>query len=343
MSKWYIEDGLESDVVISSRVRNARNLKEYPFPVKMTKEQSKLVINLAYKVLSKKVDGKTYSFYNINNIPKLDKEVLVYKHLMSPDLLKDDMARGLFLSDDEKISIMVNEEDHFRIQSMDSGFRIKECLENLNKVEEYLEKNLEFAFNSRYGYLTTCPTNLGTGIRVSVMMHLPALVLTGYIEKIIEGCSKVGFAVRGIYGENTSSIGNIFQISNQVTLGITSNEIVENTISVAKQVMTYERNLRNDLHNKRMYELEDKIFRSYGIFCNARKISVEESLKLLSDIRLGYDLGLIKNINKETLNEITLNINDASLEKILGKDLEYNERDIIRANYIRQKIKNYKE
>ena len=336
MSKWYIEDGPESDVVISSRVRNARNLTEYPFPVKMTKEQSKLIVNLAYKVLNKGVDGKEYDFCNINNISELDKEVLVEKHLMSPNLLKKDMASGLFLGDDEKISIMVNEEDHFRIQSMDSGFRINECLENLNKVEKYLEEHLEFAFNSKYGYLTSCPTNLGTGIRVSVMMHLPALVLTGYIEKIIEGCSKVGFTVRGIYGENTSSIGNIFQISNQVTLGITSDEIVENTISVAKQVMEYERNMRKDLHSKRTYELEDKIFRSYGIFCNARKISSEESFKLLSDIRLGHDLGLIKNISKETLNEITLNINKASLQKILGKDLEYGERDVMRANYIRQ-------
>ncbi len=341
--KWYIKDGPESDVVISSRVRNARNLKEYPFPIKMTNEQSKLILNLAYKVLNKGVDGKAFEFYNLTNIPVLDKEVLVEKHLMSPDLLEKDMSSGLFLGDDEKISIMVNEEDHFRIQSMDSGFTIEECLNNLNKIEQYMENHLEFAFSPKYGYLTSCPTNLGTGIRVSVMMHLPALVLTGYMERIIQGCSKVGFTVRGIYGENTSSIGNIFQISNQVTLGITSDEIVKNTISVAKQVIEYERNLRKDLYENKTYDLEDKIFRSYGIFCNARKMSSEESLRLLSDIRLGVDLGLIKNTPKEVLNEIMINTNRASLQKVLGKNLEHSERDIMRANYIRQKMINYKE
>ena len=175
------------------------------------------------------------------------------------------------------------------------------------------------------------------------MMHLPALVLTRYMEKIVEGCSKIGFTVRGIYGENTNSMGNVFQISNQVTLGITSDEIIDNTISIAEQVIEYERNFRKDLYKNKACELEDKIFRSYGIFCNARKISFEESLKLLSDIRLGVDLGLIKNITKELLNEITLSINKASLQKILGKDLNYNERDIMRANYIRQKMTNYKE
>ena len=334
LSKWYIEDGRESDVVISSRIRNARNLKEYPFPLKMTKEQSKLVINLAYKILGK--DG--YVFYNTNNISEIDREVLVEKHLISPNLLNRDLERGVFLGDNEKISIMVNEEDHFRIQSMDAGFRVKECLDNLNRVEEYLENNLEFAFSPKYGYLTACPTNLGTGIRVSVMMHLPALVMTGYMQRIIESCGKVGFTVRGAYGENTSSTGNIFQISNQVTLGITSNEIVQNTINVARQVIDYERNLRKELYQSKPLELEDKIFRSYGIFCNARKISSDESLQLLSDIRLGVDLGLIKNITKELLNEVTQNIKPANLQNVIGQELEYGKRDAMRANYIREKM-----
>lgn len=334
LGKWYIEDGKESDVVISSRIRNARNLKEYPFPVKMTKEQSRLVINLTYKVLGK--DG--YVFYNTNNISQIDREVLVEKHLISPNLLNRDLERGVFLGDNEKISIMVNEEDHFRIQSMDAGFKVKECLDNLNRVEEYLENNMEFAFSSKYGYLTSCPTNLGTGIRVSVMMHLPALVMTDYMQKIIESCGKVGFTVRGAYGENTSSTGNIFQISNQVTLGITSDEIVQNTINVAKQVIDYERSLRKELYQSKPLELEDKIFRSYGIFCNARKISSDESLKLLSNIRLGVDLGLIKDITKELLNEVTQNIKPANLQRVVGRELEYGKRDEMRANYIREKM-----
>ncbi|MBP5426503.1 MAG: protein arginine kinase [Clostridiales bacterium] len=338
MSKWYIEDGPESDVVISTRIRSARNLKEYPFPVKMGKEQSEQVINLAYRTLGKEVEGTNFDFCNVTNISTIDKEALVEKHLISPNMLDSKVQNGVFLGDDEKISIMVNEEDHFRIQSMDAGFRIENCLSNLNRIEEYLESKLEFAFSPRYGYLTSCPTNLGTGIRVSVMMHLPALVMTEYIDKIIAGCSKVDFTVRGIYGENTSNIGNIFQISNQVTLGVTVDEIVGNTISVAKQVISYERNLRKELYASKSVELEDRIYRAYGIFTNARKISTEEGLKIVSDIRLGIDLGLINNIDKRLLNEIALNIKPANLQKVLGKELEYNKRDEMRANYIRQKI-----
>lgn len=333
-----MEDGPESDVVVSTRIRNARNLKEYPFPVKMTNEQGEQVINLAYRIFSKDMNGVSFNFCNITNISNIDKEALVEKHLISPNLLSSRVQSGVFLGDNEKISIMVNEEDHFRIQSMDAGFKINECLSNLNKIENYLEEKLEFAFSPRYGYLTSCPTNLGTGIRVSVMMHLPALVLTNYIDKIIAGCSKVGFTVRGIYGENTSNIGNIFQISNQVTLGITVDEIVENTISVAKQVISYERNLRKEVYDSRPIELEDKIYRAYGVFSNARKISTEEGLKLLSHIRLGVDLGLIKDIDKKLLNELSINIKPANLCKVFGKELEYNKRDEMRANYIRQKI-----
>ena len=338
MSKWYVEEGPESDVVISSRVRNARNLKEFPFPTRMTKEQSKLIINKVYKVLSKDFEGKEFSFQNINNISKIEREVLVEKHLISPNLLEKELERGVFLDNKEKISIMVNEEDHFRIQSMSAGFQIKESFNDLNRIEEYLENHFEFAFNNKYGYLTSCPTNLGTGIRVSVMMHLPALVMTGYMQKIIDSCGTVGFTVRGLYGENTESTGNIFQISNQVTLGITAQEIVENTVSVAKQIIEYERNLRKDLYKTRHVDIEDKIFRSYGIFKNARKMSSDESLKLLSDIRLGIDLGLITDIKKEILNEISLNIKPASLQKIVGRELGYNERDKIRADYIRGKL-----
>jgi len=338
LGKWYIEEGPESDVVISTRIRNARNLKEYPFPVKMSREQSEQVVNLAYRIFSKEINNISFNFCNITNISNIDKEALVEKHLISPNLLSGKVQSGVFLGDSEKISVMVNEEDHFRIQSMDAGFKIKECLTNLNKIEDYLEDKLEFAFSPRYGYLTSCPTNLGTGVRVSVMMHLPALVLTNYIDKIVAGCSKVGFTVRGIYGENTSNIGDIFQISNQVTLGITVDEIVENTISVANQVISYERNLRKEVYDSRPVELEDKIYRAYGIFSNARKISTEEGLKLLSHIRLGVDLGLIKNINKNLLNELSINIKPANLCKVFGQELEYNKRDEMRANYIRQKI-----
>jgi protein arginine kinase len=218
------------------------------------------------------------------------------------------------------------------------GMQMDTAWKLCNNIDTLLEERIDFAFSKEYGYLTCCPTNIGTGLRASVMMHLPALVMTGYIRSILEACGKLGVAVRGIYGENSEASGNMFQISNQVTLGQAEEEIITNITNIAFQIIEQERMLRNELYKQNSYRFEDKVCRSYGIFCNSRIMSSEESLKLLSDVRLGIDMGIIKDISIETLNEVMLLTQPANLQKLAGKPLSPDERDISRAEVTRKKL-----
>lgn len=221
---------------------------------------------------------------------------------------------------------------------MFSGMQLDNAWKLCDKVDTLFEEKLEFAFSKNYGYLTSCPTNLGTGMRASVMLHLPALVMTGYIGGILEACGKLGMAVRGLYGENSEASGNMFQISNQITLGLSEEEIISSITNAASQIIEQERNLRNEIYKQDTYRLEDRVYRSFGIFSNARIISTEECLKLLSDVRLGVVMGIIKNVDISLLNEIMLLIQPATLQKIEGKPLSPEERDIKRAEIIRDKL-----
>jgi len=341
MRGWYIEKGPESDVVISSRVRVARNLKDIPFPIKMDKEQAKMVVNRVKEAVEteKSELAKGLLFLDLKTFDPIDRNALVEKHLISPELAEVKMENAVIISRDEKISIMINEEDHLRIQTMFSGMQVRNAWQLCEKVDEMLEEKLDFAFDKTYGYLTCCPTNLGTGIRASVMLHLPALVMTGYISNILEACTKLGMAVRGIYGENSEASGNIFQISNQVTLGHSEEDMMESITNAAYQIIEHERNLRNQLYKQNPYRFEDRIFRSFGTLTNARIISTEESLKLWSDVRLGVVMGIIKDIDISLLNEIMLLIQPATLQKTAGRPLSVEERDIKRAEILRNKLK----
>lgn len=339
MMSWYIERGPESDVVISSRVRLARNLKDFPFPARMNTEQGKQVVEkIKNAVLNKENSSDQIAFYEIQSLSSVDKQVLVEKHLISPNLLESRQPGGVIISKDENISIMVNEEDHLRIQCMYPGMQPDSCWKLCNSIDSSLEKAVGFAYNNEYGYLTCCPTNIGTGMRASVMMHLPALSMTGYIGRILEACSKIGVAVRGLYGENTEASGNIFQISNQVTLGQNEDEIIAGVSNIIHQIIGQERSLRNELYKQNPYRLEDRIYRSLGVFANARIMSAEEGFKLLSDIRLGIDMGIIKDIRLETLNELMVLIQPANLQKLAGRSLNPDERDIRRAELIRDRL-----
>lgn len=340
MGRRYVQKGPESDVVISSRVRLARNFKDYPFPFRMNKAQSQEVLGKIKDAVFKSSNAlvRELSFVEIDELEIIDKQALVEKHLISPDMVANKKSGGVIISNDEKISILINEEDHLRIQCLFSGMQIENAWKLCNKIDTILDKRIDFAFNNDYGYLTCCPTNLGTGIRVSVMLHLPALVMTGYINKILEACSKLGVAVRGIFGENSEASGNMFQFSNQVSLGQTEEEMISSIKNVASQIIEQERNLRNQLYKQNPFRFEDTVHRSLGILSSARIISSEESLKLLSDVRLGVDIGIIKNINIETLNEIMLLIQSANLQKFIGKTLNEDERDIKRAQLIRGKL-----
>lgn len=341
MASWYIEEGPEADVVVSSRVRLARNFREYPFPFRMNTEQAEKVVHGVRDIVMKSSGGAAgkFVFANMKDLNPVDRQILVEKHLVSPNLLESPVDNAVIISMDEKISIMINEEDHLRIQCLFSGLQLDKAGELCARLDTLLEEKVDFAFSKQYGYLTCCPTNLGTGMRASVMMHLPALTMTGYIGRILEACGKLGVAVRGLYGENSEAFGNMYQISNQVTMGMTEDEIISNTTNIASQIIEQERILRKELHVQNPFRLEDKIFRSLGLLTNARIISTEESLKLLSDVRLGVEMGIISHIKMESLNEAMIFIQPASLQKAMAKALNPDERDIKRAELLRNRLR----
>ncbi len=341
MSKKPVKTAPEGDVAISSRIRLARNIEAYPFTTRMTKAQS---AELLSKVKDAVFDGeeaknREFSFLELQSMNALDRQFLVEKHLISPEFAEGDISRAAIISKDGKISIMVNEEDHLRLQCIFPGMQTDEAWKLCSDIDAKLERKLEYAFDKNFGYLTCCPTNVGTGIRASVMLHLPALSMTGYIKEILENCSKIGVAVRGAYGENSEASGNMFQISNQVTLGQTEEEIIAGIGNITSQISEQERLLRSELYGQNPLRLEDRIFRSYGVLRNARIISSEESLKLLSDVRLGIIMGFIRGLELEDLNEIMLMIQPAYLQKLSGGQLKPDERDQRRAELVRMKLK----
>lgn len=339
MEGWYIEKGPESDVVMSSRVRLARNFRDYPFPFKMKREEGEKVIQKVKDAVFNSSTATTdYEFKDMLKMEPIDKQILVEKHLISPNLMVGRVASAAIISKDEKVSIMINEEDHLRIQCLFSGLQLDKAWELCDKIDSLLEENIDYSFSEKFGYLTCCPTNLGTGIRASAMLHLPALTMTGYIRGMLEICGKLGIAVRGIYGENSEALGNLFQISNQITLGQSEEEIINNITNIGNQIINQERTLRSELYKQNPFRFEDKIYRSLGILSNARIISSEESFKLISDVRLGVDMGIIKNIDVTKLNEILLNIQPANLQKNFEKTLSPDDRDIKRAEMIREKL-----
>jgi len=330
----------EYDIIASSRVRIARNFSEYPFPSKMNNNQASEIINKVKNAILNCEDEEIGSlmFVDMENLGDIDKQMLVEKHLISPDLAAGTKKCAAIINRSENISIMINEEDHLRIQVLFPGMQIDSAQRLCDKIDDILDAKIEFAYSSAYGYLTCCPTNVGTGIRASVMLHLPALVMTGYIRSIFDACSKLNIAVRGMYGEHSEVLGNMFQMSNQVTLGQTEEEIISSIKNIATQIIEQERVLRNEIYRQNTVKFEDKIYRSYGLLSNARVISTEESLKLISDVRLGIDLGIIKDVNADTLNSIVLSIQPACLQKLLGRQVDPEERDIMRAELIRAKI-----
>ena len=337
VSSWMSDDGPDSDIVLSSRIRFARNLSEFNFPTLFTNEEAQSVIDT---VLEKVNDsGMELEFIKMDEIPALQKRVLVEKHLISPSLVENSTHGACLLSGNEEISIMLNEEDHIRIQCLFPGFQLMEALQAANEIDDWLEEHVNFAFDEKFGYLTSCPTNAGTGIRASVMMHLPGLVITQQINRIVPAINQLGLVVRGIYGEGSEALGNIFQISNQITLGKSEEDIVEDLKSVASQIISQERSAREALAKTSNIQLEDRVFRSYGILANSRIIETKEAARCLSDLRLGIDMGYIKNISRTILNELMILTQPGFLQQYAGGPLRPNERDIRRAALIRERLK----
>lgn len=342
-SKWLEGSGPHSDIVISSRVRLARNLLEVPFPHQMTEDQAQEVVKAVARVAEKievRENLGTMEIVMLNDLSSLDRQILVEKHLISPGHAENTArGRGLVIRDDEAVSIMVNEEDHLRLQCLFSGLQVKEAWELANQADDYLESSLNYAFDEKWGYLTVCPTNVGTGMRASVMLHLPALVMTNQAQRVLATLSQIGLAVRGLYGEGTEATGNLFQISNQVTLGPQEEEIVNNLTTVTGHLIEQEQKARQHLLSKARLSLENRICRALGILLNARIMNSEEALSHLSDVRLGLNLGIIDTTNLRALNEIMVLIQPGYLQKLAGQEMSAFDRDVKRANIIREKLK----
>ncbi len=340
-SRWMDGQGTDSDIVISSRIRVARNLTNLPFPHLLNQEQAERVIyavKAAVEKRSLKEKIGVLELTRLNELTPVERQILVEKHLISPDLLEDYQKKAVVLRDDEVISIMINEEDHLRIQCLLPGLQLKEAWELIDRLDDELEAALDYAFDERLGYLTACPTNVGTGLRASVMLHLPGLVLVKQIKNVLSAVAKLGLTVRGLYGEGTEASGNLFQVSNQVTLGLTEEDIITNLLSVTRQLIAQERSARAALLKESREQLEDRVGRAYGLLKHSRLMSSEEAMRLFSDLRLGIDMGLIKKIPSSLVNELIVLTRPAFLMKTLGKDLTPFERDVYRSQLIRKKL-----
>lgn len=337
MLNWYLQSGKDSDIVTSSRIRIARNISNTNFEVKLTNEQKEQILTNIESITPKLEYG--LKFIRLKNIDDITKLSLIEKHLISPDFAVNKQENGaILINDDENICIMINEEDHIRIQVFASGLELDNLLNLANELENKIGKFINYAFNDKYGYLTTCPTNVGTGMRASVMVHLPALTTTGNIDKILEVVNNFGMNIRGLYGEGSDTKGNIYQISNKQSLGISEQEIINNLKSITGKIIEQERTARKYLAKKSI-DLEDRVYRSYGILTNCKRLSSEEAKKLISDVKLGTDLGIIKEMNDLKVNKLDLFTKPANLQIYLGQTLSENERDIERAEVIRKIVK----
>jgi len=340
-SGWTDASAPETDVVLSSRVRVARNLADRPFPHRLSIDDAQQIIAHVQQVMDSNetyAGGERFNLIKMTELTPVERQILVEKHLISPQLLEQYEKKAVVLREDELISVMVNEEDHLRIQCLMPGLQLAEALTLVNGVDDWLEKHVTYSFSEQLGYLTTCPTNVGTGLRASVMVHLPGLVMTGQLRGMLTTVAKLGLTARGLYGEGTESSGNLFQISNQITLGHTEEDIVNNLLLVTRQLMAQERAAREALFSERREQIEDKVGRAYGLLRHARVMTADEAMNLVSDLRLGVYLDLTKAISPRLVTELMLMSRPAFLIKMSGQDMSLFQLNVKRASLIRQKL-----
>ena len=339
-TEWLRGGGPEADVVVSSRIRLARNLAGFPFLSKLPHEQEEEIIDLAEGAISSAPALKDVLFIRYRDVTELDKQFLLERHLISREHAVEQGEKAVAVSPNEIVSLMILEEDHLRLQAFQSGFNLTETWRIVDEIINELEKGLPFSFHTNLGYLTACPTNVGTGIRASCMLHLPALVLTKQVNKVLQALAKLNLAARGLYGEGSQASGNFFQISNQVTLGQNEEEILSGLEKVIHQMISHEKEARQYLLEKRKAKFEDQVWRALGTLKSARVISSGEAVQLLSLVRLAVDLGFIANLKHPDLNSLFLLLQPAHLQKRFGRALGASDRDIRRADLIREKLKN---
>jgi protein arginine kinase len=335
----WLSGGPLSDIVISSRVRLARNVAGYPFLSKCDElQRTELERTLCEKIQQTDIGHQTF-YVDIARSSDLDRQILVERHLISRQHAEGEGSRGVMLSASEQFALMINEEDHIRMQVLRGGFQLDKAWEEIDHIDTTLEERIEFAFHERFGYLTACPTNVGTGIRVSVMLHLPALKLTNELDKFINAARDMRLAVRGLYGEGTEAAGDFYQISNQTTLGKTEEEVIEEFSGrIIPRIVEYETLARETLLKEKPTAVDDKIWRAFGLLKNSRAVSSEETLFLLSHLRMGVSLGRIENLKLETVNRLFLMTQPGHLQKIHGTALDGEQRSIARADFIRQQL-----
>lgn len=339
LGEWLSGTGPESDIVISTRIRLARNITGYPFLTRIDGTQRETLAEYLQGKLEKTDFDNEMRYIKLDQAEDLDRKCLVERHLISRDLEKSAGERGVAIGQQDTLSIMVNEEDHLRIQVLRSGLQLRQTWDQIRAVDDQLERSIEFAFSPDFGYLTACPTNVGTGMRISVMLHLPALVLSKSIDKVIKIISKIDLTVRGFYGEGTLASGDFFQISNQITLGKSEREILDQIADHVPQVIKTERKLREQLLETDRLAIEDRVWRSFGILERARTLTSDETMEYLSGVRMGVCLGLIDCVTLPEINELFIKIQPAHLQKREGEALSVRERDALRATLIREHLK----
>ena len=336
---WLKEKGPDADIVFSSRIRLARNLKGFPFSSHCTEQQLRDIISLTRSCANRCSRLKEATYCSFRQTTMINRQFLMERFLISRDLAKSSGEKGVLVGDGERTSLMINEEDHIRMQALGSGLRLSEIWENLNAIDEELDSHLDFAFERPWGYLTACPSNAGTGLRSSVMIHLPGLILTKRIINILQTAAKMNLAIRGLHGEGSEMLGDYFQISNQATLGKSEEEIVEDTEKLSQNLVEQERRAREDLIKKEKIIVEDKVGRAIAILSCAKILSVREAMELLSSIRLGIYFGLVPGISADMLDSLLIKIQPAHLQKRFPKHLGPLERDIERAKLLRETLK----
>lgn len=336
MANWYLQNGKDSDVVLSSRVRLSRNMQNYPFTIKCSKEDLNKILEEIKEIVPS--IGYGLKFINLKDIDDITKIALVEEHIISPDFaMKKNVNGAIVINEEENICIMINDEDHIKLQVFSSGQELENLMNLAVEIDEKLGNLVKYSYSKKFGFLTVSPINVGTAMKASVMVHLPALTLTGNINKVLQIVNNFGMNIRGVYGEGTQSQGNVYQISNKQTLGLTEKEIIKNLEIITEKVIEQERLARKYLAKDKM-ELEDRVLRAYGLLKYSAKLTAEECRKLLSDVKLGTDLGIIKELDDAKVSKLSLYTKPGNLQKYLGKALDGYERDIKRTEVIKQII-----
>ncbi|NMM63470.1 protein arginine kinase [Clostridium sp. P21] len=340
MEDWIQSSKSNDDLVLSSRIRLARNINKTPFPHVLKEDQGRDIVKLVEDAFyTSSFNSENYKTNYLWEKDDISNEIFLEKHLISKNLIDNSCKSAFILDKNETVSVMINEEDHIRIQCITSSLNLEEAYDFADKVDNILEEKIDYAFDEKLGYLTACPTNIGTGMRASVMIHLPTLSLSNKLNSILSAVTQLGMTIRGLYGEGSKGKSNIYQISNQITLGLSEEEIINNLKAVVIQIANEENSCRSTLMNKYKYEIEDRIYRALGILKSAVILSANECLKLLSDVRLGVEMGIIKDVDKILLNNILINTQTASIYKMYNGKLSDKETNFNRAKIVRETLK----